>query len=204
MYVLSCLIRQLPRSGAVQASNGAPNFLTLPHIHCDSISLLDSEAAAASIKSKIRRIVLRMSSPSQPLRTEAVESSSSEDKDIAAAGELLPLTSASQAISHSSKDDSLQPVEASSDNPKAQLEQCTNCHALENADQQLKPCTKCQTTLYCSRDCQKAGWKYHKKECPSLAQIYAQTHEPKMAVTRAPPKSTGRGGKSIGKWEYDT
>lgn len=82
--------------------------------------------------------------------------------------------------------------------------QCANCHTRETTDVPLKPCNKCQTSPYCSRDCQKVDWKRHKKECPLLAQTYAQTHEPKMAITRAPPKNTGKGGKSIGKWEYDT
>lgn len=29
----------------------------------------------------------------------------------------------------------------------------------------MKRCAKCQTSLYCSRDCQKADWKTHKKSC---------------------------------------
>ncbi|KAB5522016.1 putative MYND domain protein [Coniochaeta sp. 2T2.1] len=29
----------------------------------------------------------------------------------------------------------------------------------------LKKCAKCSTTPYCSRDCQKADWKSHKKTC---------------------------------------
>ncbi len=29
----------------------------------------------------------------------------------------------------------------------------------------LKHCAKCSTTPYCSRDCQKADWKSHKKTC---------------------------------------
>jgi hypothetical protein len=145
-----------------------------------------------------------MSSTSQSLPAEVAESYSSQEKEIAATDELSPTTSASEAISHNSKGGAPQPGQTSNSNPKSQQDQCANCHALETADHQLKPCNKCQTALYCSRDCQKAGWKHHKKECPSLAQTYAQTHEPKMAVTRAPPKSTGKGGRSIGKWEYDT
>lgn len=52
---------------------------------------------------------------------------------------------------------------------------------------------------YCNRDCQKAHFKTHKKECAGLAQEYVKTHEPKMA-SRAPPRETGK-GKGIGKWE---
>lgn len=43
---------------------------------------------------------------------------------------------------------------------------CNSCKKLESAlPVFLKRCAKCQTTLYCSRDCQKADWKSHKKDC---------------------------------------
>jgi splicing suppressor protein 51 len=35
--------------------------------------------------------------------------------------------------------------------------------------QPLKRCAKCQTTTYCSRECQKADWKAHKRICASQA-----------------------------------
>jgi mitochondrial splicing suppressor protein 51 len=46
------------------------------------------------------------------------------------------------------------------------VRQCNTCHVLESeTDQQLKHCAKCPTTLYCSRECQKADWKSHKLVC---------------------------------------
>lgn len=43
---------------------------------------------------------------------------------------------------------------------------CNACKKLESTlPGVLKRCAKCQTTLYCSRDCQKADWKSHKKDC---------------------------------------
>jgi hypothetical protein len=50
---------------------------------------------------------------------------------------------------------------------------CAHCSAVETESKSLKPCSKCQTALYCSRDCQKAGYKVHKKICAKDAQVYA-------------------------------
>lgn len=51
---------------------------------------------------------------------------------------------------------------------------CTVCKKpqseLPNA---LKSCAKCQTQQYCSRECQKADWSRHKKECASEASTQA-------------------------------
>ena len=137
-----------------------------------------------------------------PLRTSSTEELLKEQR-FRPPVTLCPLLYYHRAISNFVTDTTSTTAEASNSTPETREKKCANCHTLETTDLALKPCNKCQTTLYCSRDCQKAGWKHHKKECPSLAQTYAQTHEPKMAVTRAPPK-TGRAGKGIGKWEYDT
>ncbi|KAI1819223.1 putative MYND domain protein [Xylaria intraflava] len=41
------------------------------------------------------------------------------------------------------------------------------CHVCKqsSAEASLKRCSKCSTTLYCSRDCQRADWKTHRKTC---------------------------------------
>jgi len=41
---------------------------------------------------------------------------------------------------------------------------CTTCKKTA-PEVTLKHCAKCSVTLYCSRDCQKADWKAHKKVC---------------------------------------
>jgi hypothetical protein len=132
-----------------------------------------------------------------------IDSGTPEPTEVAATSNFLHSACYQRAASNLVTDTTSTTAQASKDVLDVHQNQCANCHNLETTDLALKPCNKCQTTLYCSRDCQKAGWKLHKKECPALAQIYSQNHEPKMAVARAPPK-TGRGGKGIGKWEYDT
>ncbi|KAF2015579.1 hypothetical protein BU24DRAFT_180765 [Aaosphaeria arxii CBS 175.79] len=77
-----------------------------------------------------------------------------------------------------------------------------SCAQCKKTPDSLKQCLKCHSVSYCNRDCQKAHFKTHKKECAALAQEYVKTHEPKMA-SRAPPR-TGEARRGIGKWEYDT
>ena len=46
--------------------------------------------------------------------------------------------------------------------------QCASCGKKESElSIPLKRCAKCQTGRYCSRECQKADWKNHKKNCGS-------------------------------------
>ncbi|UNI15148.1 hypothetical protein JDV02_001711 [Purpureocillium takamizusanense] len=46
--------------------------------------------------------------------------------------------------------------------------ECTGCKK-SPPEVTLKHCAKCSTSLYCSRDCQKADWKAHKKVCGKQA-----------------------------------
>ena len=48
-------------------------------------------------------------------------------------------------------------------------EATTKCDNCKNIDSSLKRCAKCKSAAYCDRDCQKAHWKQHKKDCGRLA-----------------------------------
>ncbi|OBZ69682.1 hypothetical protein A0H81_10192 [Grifola frondosa] len=43
--------------------------------------------------------------------------------------------------------------------------QCQNCFKSRGSGVTLSRCAGCQIELYCSRACQKAAWKSHKKKC---------------------------------------
>ena len=46
---------------------------------------------------------------------------------------------------------------------------CLKCGKEEEPGAKFKKCGKCEDVCYCSRECQKAHWKEHKKECqPTL------------------------------------
>ncbi|CAE7221112.1 hypothetical protein CFE70_010717 [Pyrenophora teres f. teres 0-1] len=52
---------------------------------------------------------------------------------------------------------------------------CANCNksAAECSLANLQQCSRCKTTEYCGRDCQKADWKTHKKICAQQANANA-------------------------------
>ncbi|KAI9902539.1 hypothetical protein N3K66_001891 [Trichothecium roseum] len=60
----------------------------------------------------------------------------------------------------------------------------TECNTCQKAPPEviLRPCAKCSTTPYCSRDCQKADWKSHKKICARQAEFRASP------TSLSPPK----------------
>ncbi|KAF2743521.1 hypothetical protein M011DRAFT_471277 [Sporormia fimetaria CBS 119925] len=97
-----------------------------------------------------------------------------------------------------------QPVSASGSSSSAQpqAEVCAQCNKAPGEGQALKPCKKCHSMFYCSKECEKAHAKTHKKECAKLANEYAKTHVPKMA-SRAPPK-IGERNAGYQKWQFDT
>ena len=46
---------------------------------------------------------------------------------------------------------------------------CTNCGKDEPPDVDFQECSNCNTTIYCSRNCQVKHWKQHKKICPKMS-----------------------------------
>jgi len=68
---------------------------------------------------------------------------------------------------------------------------CANCAKTKSdSGLNLKSCAKCQTTKYCSRECQKADWKKHKKVCASnTASMHGASNIP-------PPGSTATGSSA--------
>jgi splicing suppressor protein 51 len=63
---------------------------------------------------------------------------------------------------------------------------CFNCSKLQTElSEALKRCSKCQTALYCSQDCQKANWKSHKLTC----------HRPRAAPPPPPNPPQQAGGR---------
>jgi len=50
---------------------------------------------------------------------------------------------------------------------KVALSNCAMCNKVEDAMRQFKSCPRCDSAVYCSRECQKRDWKKHKKVCNS-------------------------------------
>ncbi|KAF1848833.1 uncharacterized protein K460DRAFT_404099 [Cucurbitaria berberidis CBS 394.84] len=109
--------------------------------------------------------------------------------------------------SESNSSETQQPTASSSSQQRPEEETCAHCAKPDqppssSTGKPLKPCLKCHSVSYCSKDCQKAHFKTHKKVCAGLAQEYNKTHEPKMA-SRAPARS-GERERGLQKWQFDT
>jgi splicing suppressor protein 51 len=52
---------------------------------------------------------------------------------------------------------------------------CKKCECLETDYIKMKQCSRCKSALYCSRECQKADWKGHKKICLKNVQAESAT-----------------------------
>src|SRR4051794_13180002 len=53
----------------------------------------------------------------------------------------------------------------------ATMDSCAQCKK-SPPEVSLKQCAKCNVTKYCSRDCQRANWKTHKKTCVKANTAY--------------------------------
>ncbi|KAF2798739.1 hypothetical protein K505DRAFT_94357 [Melanomma pulvis-pyrius CBS 109.77] len=130
------------------------------------------------------------------------QSAAPRDSEIAQSD--LVLGDASQSLPRHEEQTQSQPETApssSTETPASLPPTCSNC-TTPITSEKSKPCPRCHTTLYCSRDCLKADFKKHKKGCAELAQKYAENADVKMATTRVPPRDSRRGG--LQKWQFDT
>ena len=59
---------------------------------------------------------------------------------------------------------------------------CTTCKGIEN----IKRCSRCYMTWYCSITCQKLDWESHKNLCNEIHNEYEQV--PKICITNSDPK----------------
>ena len=49
---------------------------------------------------------------------------------------------------------------------------CSNCKHPPNKGEELKRCSRCQFTRYCSKQCQRKDWDFHRFACPVVAKKY--------------------------------
>ena len=88
--------------------------------------------------------------------------------------------------------------------PRGDAPICTNCKKPQSDfPDPLKRCAKCQNSLYCSRECQKADWKVHKRSCGSTAGNQSNAGPSSSTLPQIPPGVTfsgidGRSGRGYG------
>lgn len=72
------------------------------------------------------------------------------------------------------------------------MDRCAHCKksAADLGAVALKRCSKCKTTPYCSRDCQKADWKAHKKGCDRGAAAAGSSSSPFTTSGPGPTRTT--------------
>ncbi|SZF05225.1 unnamed protein product [Blumeria hordei] len=82
---------------------------------------------------------------------------------------------------------------------------CARCHTPYPVDKAAKPCAKCQSVSYCSRECQKADFRNHKKMCAAAAQAYASRTDFRMETRGSNNKNVKDGFRAgLQKWQFDT
>jgi hypothetical protein len=66
-----------------------------------------------------------------------------------------------------------------SDNKRTNLKMCQHCDKTETQMDSalLMKCQQCKETYYCSKDCQVADWKSHKKTCNELSLVSRSTRK---------------------------
>ena len=63
----------------------------------------------------------------------------------------------------------LEETDIDSDDDLENTGDCTNCHHKPEKGVELKKCSRCRVAQYCSVNCQKADWAFHRFACGVVA-----------------------------------
>lgn len=63
------------------------------------------------------------------------------------------------------------------------------CHQCRAADKALRACTRCKAAVYCSVDCQKLHWSYHRRHCTSAKPAAAPDAKVEAVCPEAAPSA---------------